>query len=43
MLESGAFVDEACLAGPQLYLASARASTEATLVCAEMATMIDLR
>jgi hypothetical protein len=40
MLEPGAFVGEACLAGHPLYLASARASTEATLVRVETATMI---
>ncbi len=41
MLEPGAFVGEGCLAGHPLYLASARASTEATLVRVETATMIE--
>lgn len=41
MLEPGAFVGEGCLAGHPLYLASARASTEATLVRVERATMIE--
>src|SRR6267142_1174745 len=40
MLEPGAFVGEGFLAGHPLYLASARASTEATLVRVETATMI---
>ena len=40
MLGPGAFVGEGCLAGHPLYLASARASTEATLVRVETATMI---
>jgi len=42
MLEPGAFVGEGCLAGHPLYLASARASTEATLVRVETATMIEV-
>lgn len=41
MLGPGAFVGEACLAGQPLHLASARASTEATLVRVERATMIE--
>jgi len=42
MLEPGAFVGEGFLAGHPLYLASARASTEATLVRVETATMIEV-
>jgi len=40
ILGPGTFVGEGCLAGQPLYLASARASTEATLVRVEAATMI---
>jgi len=41
ILGPGTFVGEGCLAGQPLYLASARASTEATLVRVEAATMIE--
>jgi CRP/FNR family transcriptional regulator, cyclic AMP receptor protein len=40
MLAPGSFVGEACLGGHPVYLASARASTEATLVRVELETMI---
>jgi CRP-like cAMP-binding protein len=40
MLGPGAFIGEGCLAGHPLYLASARASTEATLLRVEAGTMI---
>jgi CRP/FNR family transcriptional regulator, cyclic AMP receptor protein len=40
ILGPGTFVGERCLAGQPLYLASARASTEATLVRVETATMV---
>jgi CRP/FNR family transcriptional regulator, cyclic AMP receptor protein len=41
MLGPGAFVGEACLAGQPLNLASARASTEATLVRVDKVTMLE--
>ena len=40
MLGPGAFIGEGCLAGQPVYLASARASTEATLIRVEVETMI---
>jgi CRP/FNR family transcriptional regulator, cyclic AMP receptor protein len=40
ILSPDAFIGEGCLAGHPLYLASARASTEATLIRVEAATMI---
>jgi CRP/FNR family transcriptional regulator, cyclic AMP receptor protein len=40
MLGPGAFIGEGCLAGQPVYLASARASTEATLIRVEAETMI---
>jgi CRP/FNR family transcriptional regulator, cyclic AMP receptor protein len=39
MLGPGAFIGEACLAGHPLYVASARASTEATVARVESETM----
>ena len=40
MLGPGSFVGEGCLGGQPVYLASARASTEATLIRVESATMV---
>ena len=40
LLGSGAFVGEGCLGGQPVYLASARASTEATLIRVESTTMV---
>jgi CRP-like cAMP-binding protein len=41
MLGPGSFVGEACLGGQPVHLSSARASTEATLVRVDVATMIE--
>jgi CRP/FNR family cyclic AMP-dependent transcriptional regulator len=40
LLGAGSFVGEGCLGGQPVYLASARASTEATLIRVEVETMI---
>jgi CRP-like cAMP-binding protein len=40
MLGPGSFVGEGCLGGQPIYLASARASTEATLIRVEAETMV---
>ncbi|MGB8432875.1 MAG: cyclic nucleotide-binding domain-containing protein, partial [Burkholderiales bacterium] len=40
MLGPGSFVGEGCLGGQPVYLASARASTEATLIRVEAETMV---
>ena len=40
MLGPGAFIGEGCLAGQPVYMASARTSTEATLIRVEAETMI---